>query len=104
MKLDKKIVQIIRKYKRLLEQKMPIEQVIVFGSQVKGTAHKWSDIDVAVVSPKLGQDRHDEGVMLSRFVDDVDLRIEPHPYHPRDLKDKWDPLAAEIRKHGIPVI
>ena len=40
-------------------------------------------------------------VFLKKLTTQVDSMIEPHPYHPQDLKEKWDPLACEIRKHGI---
>ncbi len=82
---------------------LPVDSLIVFGSQVKGTAKKWSDIDVCVVSKRFGKDRHDERIFLMQQIDDNSLDIEPHPYHPKDLLDKWDPLAAEIRKYGITV-
>src|SRR3989344_1101944 len=97
------IQNLILRYKEILEREFPITQVIVFGSQAKGTASQYSDIDVCVVSPHLGHDRHDERVMLSRFTDGIDWRIEPHPYYPDDLTDPGDPLANEIRKHGISV-
>jgi hypothetical protein len=29
--------------------------------------------------------------------------IEPHPCSPQDLKDKWNPLSAEINKYGIEI-
>ncbi|MEK7166007.1 MAG: nucleotidyltransferase domain-containing protein [Patescibacteria group bacterium] len=103
-RLNSTILKLIQRYKNSLEKNFPVTEVIVFGSQAKGTAKEWSDIDVCVVSPILGKDRHDERLMLSRYVDDIDLRIEPHPYHPRDLLDKWDPLAYEIRKYGIKVV
>ncbi|MBI5620522.1 nucleotidyltransferase domain-containing protein [Candidatus Gottesmanbacteria bacterium] len=102
--LDPSIVSLVRSYDRALAHAIPIEQMIVFGSYAKGNNQPWSDIDVAVVSRGLGRgDTHAERVMLSKFVDSIDLRIEPHPFSPEDLADPWDPLAAEIRKYGIPV-
>jgi hypothetical protein len=46
-------------------------------------------------SEKFGHDRVDERVLLSRYTDTIDLRIEPHPYHPDELNDVWDPLARK---------
>jgi predicted nucleotidyltransferase len=99
--LDLSILQSVQAYKKALKSVLSIDKVIVFGSQAKGTAKSWSDIDVAVVSKKFGHDRIDEGVLLSRYADDIDLRIEPHPYHPDGLIDKYDPLAKEIRIYGV---
>ena len=73
----------------------------IFGSYSKGTAKPWSDIDLCVVSKQFGQNRHTERVWLMKLRDMQTLDIEPHPYHPKDLADKWDPLAQEIRKYGI---
>jgi len=86
---------------RLRHNGLPIERLIIFGSYTKGTAKPWSDIDLCVVSKRFGKNRHTERVWLMKLRDLKTLDIEPHPYHPRDLADKWDPLAQEIRKYGI---
>ena len=97
------IVNLVKRYKTAVSEKIPVQQLIVFGSQVKGTAKPWSDIDVCVVSPQFGHDYHAERVSLMNIRNTEFVDIEPHPYHPNDLKDKWDGLAAEIRRTGIPV-
>lgn len=97
-------IKLLKYYiKKVKHAGIPVEKAILFGSFAKGTAHKWSDIDACIVSPIFGKDRHTERLKLMRLTAGKDLVIEPHPYHPRDLKDKWDPLASEIRKHGISV-
>ena len=100
-KINSDILKLVKRYKQMLEGNMQVDKVIIFGSQTKGTAKKYSDIDVCVVSPIFGKDRQGERVFLSRFVDTIDLRIEPHPYHPNDLNDGWDSLAHEILTHGV---
>lgn len=102
--LKQNIIQKIWRYRQILENAgLPVESLIIFGSQAKGIAKEWSDIDLCVVSKRFGKDRHDERIFLMRYIDNQSLDIEPHPYHPNDLKDRWDPLAAEIRKYGITV-
>ena len=99
------ITNIIQKYQQILKNhNVPIEHIILFGSHAKGKARKWSDIDLCIVSRTFGKDRFDEMVMLKHLTDDETMDIEPHPFHPRDLADKYDPLAAEIRKYGIQVV
>ena len=94
----------IRDYRKTLKKaQINVSQIILFGSQAKGITHKWSDIDLAIISPDFGKDYFDEMVMLARLRDDSMLDIEPHPLHPNDLKEKWSTLAAEIRTHGIPI-
>jgi predicted nucleotidyltransferase len=82
---------------------LEVVQLIVFGSQVKKQAQPWSDIDVCVVSPQFGQDRQAERLQLMKARSKATRIIEPHPYHPLDLQDQWDPLAAEITRYGIAV-
>ena len=77
------------------------ESLIVFGSYIKGTNKPYSDIDVCVVSKQFGKNRHSELVRLLQLTDDKTINIGPHPYHPKDLQNKWDPLAAEILKYGV---
>lgn len=79
------------------------DKLIVFGSQVKGTAKPWSDIDLCVVSESFTDEKEDYLVKLINITDEQTDDIEPHPYTPRDLAEKWDPLAHEIRKTGIVV-
>lgn len=39
-------------FKARLSEKMPVEKMIFFGSHARGRAHKWSDVDLIVVSKK----------------------------------------------------
>lgn len=100
--LPKKIKKRVKEYiKALMEDNLPIEKVIVFGSQAKKTAHKWSDIDVCVISPKFKDSFEALHYLLMKSYE-VKTLIEPHPYHPKDFVNE-DPLVWEIKKTGIPV-
>ena len=49
----RQITTLIRRYIAALEARgIPVERVILFGSHASGHADEWSDIDIAVVSPK----------------------------------------------------
>ena len=104
--LNHRILDVVRQYGIILRHDgIAYSRLIVFGSQAKGTAHSWSDIDVCVVSDAFGKDRHTERVKLMHVRrDDALLDIEPHPFHPKDLQDKYDPLASEICKYGVLVV
>ena len=53
-------------------------EVRMFGSYAKGSAHPWSDIDVAVIVPKVDADKWlDTSVGIGMDVDKVSLLIEP---------------------------
>lgn len=101
--LDIKIKRLVQRYGLLAKSKWNIDQVIVFGSQAKGNSHKWSDIDVCLVSPQFEQDFFAEKSQLRRLTTGISSKIEPTPMHPATLQSKYNTLATEIRKYGIVV-
>lgn len=100
--LSQKIRKNVEDYIGLLRKDaLPIKEVIVFGSQAKKTARRWSDIDVCIISPKFKDKFRALHYLLMRSYE-VNAPIEPHPYHPKDFVNE-DPLVWEIKKTGIPV-
>lgn len=98
-------MNLIKRYKAVLDREgIPVEQIILFGSYAKKTARPVSDVDVCVVSPIFGKHPFAEMVRLAKLTIGIDTMIEAHPYSPKDLADKYDPLASEIRKYGIRVV
>lgn len=98
---NKEIKKIIFEYKNLLKSEgVKFDKIYLFGSYAKNCPRDWSDIDVAVVSKKFKGDLFAEQLLLDRIADKVSYAIEPHPFHPRDIKDKWSSLALEIREHS----
>lgn len=101
--LAKKIENEVKDYISILKKdKIPIKQVIVFGSQTKNTAHPDSDIDVCVISPSF-KDKFKALHYLLMKTDVMNSSIEPHPYHPKDFIDE-DPLVWEIKKTGVKIV
>ena len=62
--------------------------------------NEWSDIDVAIISPDLTDDRFNERIRLTQIAQNVDSRIGPVPFHPDTFVEE-DPLVWEIKKKGI---
>lgn len=83
------------------KQGIPVQEVYIFGSYAKGTADKYSDIDVCIISKKFGYDRQKERVLLMNIRSDNDDLIEPHPFSPKDFSNPFDPLASQIKKQGL---
>ena len=99
--LNNKPEILLANYRQALsEAGIRVEDLILFGSYAKGSPKPWSDLDVCVVSSSFGKDKTEEMVLLKKLASPIEPMIEPHPYHPQDLADPWDPLAEEIRKHG----
>ena len=59
-----------------------ITKAYLFGSHSKGLADRWSDIDIALVSPQISDNRFEERVRLAEVAMDIDDRIEPLPFNP----------------------
>ena len=93
-------IELAKKFITYLQnQGIKIDSAYLFGSFAKGTEHKWSDIDVAVISSDFSDNRFEEGVRLMILSHDIDSRIEPVPFRPERFIDE-DPLAWEIKKTG----
>jgi len=75
--MDKKIVEIARLYAQKVKSCMPVSMVVLYGSHVRGTAQKTSDIDIAVVVDKFRGDYLKTSAELFNLVRSVNKRIEP---------------------------
>lgn len=94
--------KIARAYAHALDRcGYPVAALYLFGSHRKGRARRSSDIDVAVVSPRLRKREDQNRLLLWQVRRDVDPRIEPHGFTPEDFADEANPTASEIRHTGI---
>ena len=93
---------VVRRYINLLRKEMTLDRIIVFGSYIRGTPRRHSDIDVAVFSPRFAKgDEIKHMQYLLRQAYKVDTHLEPHPYAPADLKKvQAGTLLAEIVRTG----
>ena len=96
------IETIARKYLSHIKESKKISRAFIYGSYAKGTAYKWSDIDIAIISPDFSDDLFDERVALMKLALKVDDRIEPSPFRPEDF-DVDNPLVNEINTSGIEI-
>lgn len=100
--LTKKEKRLVDSFRNLLTKEgISFDKLLLFGSKVKGKNHKWSDIDLCVVSNDFGNDYHKELVRLNILANRVDPVIEVFPMTSKDLKDKFDSFASEIVKTGV---
>lgn len=96
------IEAVVRKYISRVKESKNVSKVFIYGSYAKGTADKWSDIDIAIISPDFSNDLFDERVALMQLALRIDDRIEPSPFRPEDFHVD-NPLVNEIRNSGIEV-
>jgi predicted nucleotidyltransferase len=97
--IEKKVIEFVSELRR---NRIKVTKVIIYGSQVTGKARKFSDIDVAVISPDFGKGSRDAGARLFEIAARIDPRIEPVAFSPEEYrKDTWVPLIYEIRTKGV---
>lgn len=104
-RIAKKIQGIVRTYSDRLEkkEKLPIEKVIVFGSQINNRAHRWSDIDVCIVSPKFKDALKATTYLLTkRNEDEVRAGIEPIGIT-GDVFRSGGSFIDEIKRTGVEI-
>lgn len=89
-------IELARRYKSVISERFADAKVYLYGSYSKGTAHKESDIDVAVIVPKITGDRLSSAAFLWSKVDDVSLLIEPVLME----ADEPSPLYEDVMRTG----
>jgi predicted nucleotidyltransferase len=93
----------VRNYlKALADQGLPVAFAVMYGSQTKGTADRWSDIDLVVVSPRYDSPYTREEIdRLWITAAKVAGRIEPIPCGERQWEDDDSSALIEIaRREG----
>lgn len=73
------------------------------GSFAKDTFNKWSDIDIAIISPDFSDNPFEDRLLLMQLAATIDDRLESRPFK-RESFNHNDPLVYEIQKTGIQLI
>ncbi len=105
--VDQSVVESVRRYLRAISERgIPVRYGVVFGSQARGTADDWSDIDLIVVSPAFdGARRRQDIDLLWRTTVTTDSRIEPVAVGERQwLEDDTSPIVEIARREGAVVM
>lgn len=100
--INKDILKSINEYVEEIKKHYNIVAIILFGSYAKGTEHKDSDIDIAIVSEDF-DDVYDSMADLMGMTWDIDARIEPHPIKKKDFDEESNYFVKEIIDTGIKV-
>ncbi|MDP2631052.1 MAG: nucleotidyltransferase domain-containing protein [Candidatus Uhrbacteria bacterium] len=101
--LPPKVKLQVKKYLAILKKdNLPIQKAFVYGSYAKGTPHKWSDIDVCIVSSRFTSTWSAIEYLWSHRPFDVRYTIEPIGFSTKDFRE-GSPLVNEIKRTGVPV-
>lgn len=87
----------------LRRNKIPIQEAVLFGSYARGAGHKWSDIDIALVSDIFVGDRIDDKDKIRKITLSVSSAIEVIPFSPNDF-NAGNPFVKEILRTGIRLV
>ena len=80
-----------------------ITAAYLYGSEARGQAGPWSDIDVAIISPDFADDLFAAQLALMKLAAKMDERIEPRAFTP-DSFNLNNPLASAIQDTGIRIV
>ncbi|HOP64802.1 MAG TPA: nucleotidyltransferase domain-containing protein [Spirochaetota bacterium] len=75
--MDSQINNAINRYAELVKKTLPVDMIILYGSYARGTEHKDSDIDIAVVVEDIDEDLLDVSARLYSLCREVNTDIEP---------------------------
>lgn len=92
-------IEIAKRYKRLVEEHLPVKALYLYGSFSKGNYTKDSDIDIAVVVDKLNNDYFADTPLLWSLKRKISNLIEPVLL----TEDKNNPLFTDIIYSGIKI-
>jgi len=104
--VERAVLETVRTYLDAVRAEgIPVERAIVFGSQVRGTATEWSDIDLVVVSSAFDGPSSDRAVdLLWRARVATRGHVEPIGCGVRRWEeDDGSPLLAIVREEGVEV-
>lgn len=92
-------IALARRYVRHLRKHgIRVEQAYLYGSHANGRPRKDSDLDIVIVSRQFTHSRYDDSVRIAKLRREIDLRISPLAYHPRDFThDNLIPHEAMTR-------
>ncbi len=99
------IISIKNHLKALLLSGVPVRQAVLFGLYAKETNHKWSDIDLIIISDKYDNEYNREDInVLWRTAARTDSRIEPIPVGSNRWETDDESTIIEVaRREGIAI-
>lgn len=103
--VNKTVKDKILTFKKLLDvNNIPVDRIILYGSFAKNTQHVDSDIDLCLVSASYDKNADYFFKKIWHLASEIDTSLEPIPFTPEELDNKYSTLSAEIRKFGIRVV
>lgn len=93
-------IEIARKYKALVAERLPLKALYLYGSYSKGGYREGSDIDIAVIVDHLSDNYFEDTPLLWKLRRQVSNLIEPVLL----VEDMNNPLYRDVSRTGIPIV
>ena len=93
----------LREFLAAVREDRRVTAAYLYGSEARGQAGPWSDIDVAIISPDFGDDLFAAQLALMKLAAKMDERIEPRAFTPESFNLN-NPLVSAIQATGIRII
>jgi predicted nucleotidyltransferase len=93
----------LREFLAAVREDRRITAAYLYGSEARGQAGPWSDIDVAIISPDFGDDLFAAQLALMKLAAKMDERIEPRAFTPESFNLN-NPLVSAIQDTGIRIV
>jgi predicted nucleotidyltransferase len=106
--MDAKDLEIAKKLKRLLQDRVKLHQVVLFGSRARGDAEPDSDMDVLVVLDEPKTREVQDAVYKSAWAAGFDAGVIVVPImvyreHWENGPERSSLLAMAVREDGVPI-
>lgn len=101
----KKDIEHLKKFKRALSRRIPIDRMYLFGSRAKGNPGRWSDFDIVVVSEKFKNKENFERAIGFHKYWGADYPVDFLCYTPEEFNrlKKQATIVREAVREGVEV-
>lgn len=98
------VMAVVHWFLRGCAKKHDVKRAYLFGSFAKGTAHEYSDIDLAVITGSLRRSDNalnDEEFEIFHEAQQHDSRLEVVTFTEKDFSQQMSALVKKIKQEGI---
>jgi predicted nucleotidyltransferase len=96
------IIDLVNNFTKEAKTIIKVDAAYLFGSSANGKAVKYSDIDLAIVSPDFTGFGFADRKKLNPLILKFDTSLEVHPFKRADFS-RENPFVKEILKTGIKI-
>lgn len=99
------LISEIKRFKTDLAKYIPIKKMILFGSQARGNIHKWSDVDLIIVSDKFRNKKPYKRIRGFYDYWNINKPVDFLCYTPEEFNKlkKQITIVREAVEHGIEI-